>query len=561
MEEQDLRVSLLDRLVQHARTTARYSVFYGHGRDRYDVRGRTAHEVLFNVANGSCRGPSTQQGYSPFSTWTRGLAWAMLGFAEELEFVETLPAAALDGCGGRDEVTSTLLEAARATCDRYIEDAAADGIPYWDTGAPGLAEMEGWRGRPADPFNDHEPVDSSAAAIAAQGLLRLGRAMGKRGDGQAATRYEQAGLRIADVLFDESGPYLSTDETHQGLLLHSVYHWPNGWDHVPAGAKVPRGESSMWGDYHAREVALYLKRLAEGETVPHVLRRGRDSRCDERGAEPVSAPRRRTALITGGTRGIGLGIARALASEGWALALCGQRAEADVSDVLADLRQSAPSVDYVAADLARADDRARLLEAVRARVGAVNALVNNAGRAPRVRADLLDATEESFEDLIRTNLQGPYFLTQAIARDQVAARQADFGFDATIVFVTSVSAEMVSVNRGEYCVSKAGLSMAARLFAVRLAGHGIPVFEVRTGDHRDRHDGAGAGPLRRVDRGRPRARATLGAAGGRRAGRRRAGARRRALLDGLGRVRGRRVVAAAAVRTRAREAMSQSRER
>jgi hypothetical protein len=265
LEEQDLRVSLLDRLVQHARTTARYSVFYGQGRDRYDVRGRTAHEVLFNVANGSCRGPSTQQGYSPFSTWTRGLAWAMLGFAEELEFIETLPAAALDGCGGRDEVTSTLLEAARATCDRYIEDAAADGVPYWDTGAPGLAQMEGWRGRPADPFNDHEPVDSSAAAIAAQGLLRLGRVMGKRGDAQAATRYEQAGLRIADVLFDESGPYLSTDENHQGLLLHSVYHWPNGWDHVPAGAKVPRGESSMWGDYHAREVALYLKRLAEGQ--------------------------------------------------------------------------------------------------------------------------------------------------------------------------------------------------------------------------------------------------------------------------------------------------------
>jgi hypothetical protein len=264
MEEQDLRVSLLHRLVQHARSTARYSVFYGKGRDRYDLRGRVAHEIVFNVANGSCRGPSTQQGYAPFSTWTRGLAWAMLGFAEELEFLATLPAAALDACGGRDEVESWMLEAARATCDRYLEDTAADGIPYWDTGAPGLADLPGWRDRPADPFNDCEPVDSSAAAIAAQGLLRLAHLLASRGQAGDATRYEQAGLLVAEVLFDEAGPYLSTDANHQGLLLHSVYHWPNGWDHVPPGAAIPRGESSMWGDYHAREVALYIKRLAEG---------------------------------------------------------------------------------------------------------------------------------------------------------------------------------------------------------------------------------------------------------------------------------------------------------
>ena len=265
MEEQDLRVNLLDRLVQHARTTARYSVFYGQGRDQYDIRGRVAHEILFNAANGSCRGPSTQQGYSPFSTWTRGLAWALLGFAEQMEFVETLPPHALESCGGREPVLATMLEAARATGDRYLEDAAADGVPYWDTGAPGLARMEGWRGRPADPFNEHEPVDSSAAAIAAQGLLRLARVLARRGEAQAAARYEQAGLRIADVLFDESGPYVSTDEQHQGLLLHAVYHWPNAWDHVPEGSKIPRGESCMWGDYHARELALYLKRLAEGK--------------------------------------------------------------------------------------------------------------------------------------------------------------------------------------------------------------------------------------------------------------------------------------------------------
>ncbi len=257
-EEQDAQVSLLDRLLQHARATARYNVFYGRGHGPFDVRGRVAHESLFNPANGTYRGPSTQQGYSPFSTWTRGLAWAMLGFAEELEF---LASAAEDD--GSDDVRELMLEAARATCDFYVETAAcADGVPYWDTGAPGLPALGEWGARPSDPFNDREPVDSSAAAIAAQGLLRLGRFLDKQGDD--GSRYWQAGLRVAETLFDDAGPYLSTDPVHQGLLLHSVYHWPNGWDHVPPGAHVPRGESSQWGDYHARELALYLKRLATG---------------------------------------------------------------------------------------------------------------------------------------------------------------------------------------------------------------------------------------------------------------------------------------------------------
>ena len=136
---------------------------------------------------------------------------------------------------------------------------------------------------------------------------------------------------------------------------------------------------------------------------------------------------------------------------------------------------------YLRGDLAQRDDRVRIAAEARAHLGAINALVNNAGRAPRVRADLLEAAEDSFEELMRTNLQGPYFLTQAIARDQVEQRRADPSFVASIVFVTSVSAEMASPNRGEYCVSKAGLSMAARLFAVRLAEHGIPVYEVRPG--------------------------------------------------------------------------------
>jgi hypothetical protein len=263
VEEQDQDVSLLLRLVEHARATAQWSVYYGTGRDSYDVRGRVAHESLFNAKNGSYRGPNSQQGYSPFSTWTRGLAWAMLGFAEQLEFVETLNDEELQPFGGRGAVETFLREAACATCDRYIEAAAADGVPYWDDGAPGLAALPGWQDRPADPFNDHEPVDSSAAAIGAQGLLRLARYLKTRAeDGK---RYEQAGLRVLDTLFDDAAPYLSQDPKHQGLLLHSVYHRPNGWDYVPKGAKTPRGESSQWGDYHAREAALYVQRLAKGE--------------------------------------------------------------------------------------------------------------------------------------------------------------------------------------------------------------------------------------------------------------------------------------------------------
>ena len=191
--------------------------------------------------------------------------------------------------------------------------------------------------------------------------------------------------------------------------------------------------------------------------------------------------KRRVALITGGTRGIGLGIARALARDGWDLALCGVRAREEVVEELGKLAAHGVNAEYWPADISRQTDRAALVESVMTRFGALNALVNNAGRAPRVRADLLDATEDSFEELLRTNLQGPYFLTQAVAQRMIEKVSADMAFSATIVFITSVSAEMASPNRGEYCVSKAGLSMAARLFAVRLALHRIPVYEVRPG--------------------------------------------------------------------------------
>ncbi len=262
MEEGDRPVSLLARLVDHARATFEHAVFKGGGRDVWDVRGRCAQESVFDTVSGAYRCPATQQGWSPFTTWTRGLAWVMLGAAEELEFLATLTDAALEPVGGRDALEGLLLEMARATSDYYLAQTAADGVPYWDTGAPDLAALGDWRGRPADPFNDHEPVDSSAAAIAAQGLIRLGHALSERGDADGAT-YTAAGLTVLRTLLDE--PYLSTDGPHEGLLLHSVYHRPNGWDPVPAGRKVPCGEASLWGDYHLREAALLVRRLARGE--------------------------------------------------------------------------------------------------------------------------------------------------------------------------------------------------------------------------------------------------------------------------------------------------------
>lgn len=258
--ENDRTTSLLERAVHHALATARYSVYYGEGRDRYDVWGRTAHESIFNTNDGNYRCPNSQQGYSGFTTWTRGLAWAMTGFAEQLEYLDALDKTELEPFGGHGHLAGIYLKAARATCDFYIGNTPSDGIPYWDTGAPGLHRLGDYLNRPADPFNAFEPVDSSAAVIGAQGLLRLGHYLKAHGH-EDANRYWQAGLTVLDTLLDE--PYLSAAPNHQGLILHSVYHRPNGWDYVPPGAKIPYGESSMWGDYHAREVALYLKRVIE----------------------------------------------------------------------------------------------------------------------------------------------------------------------------------------------------------------------------------------------------------------------------------------------------------
>ncbi|MFM1921121.1 MAG: hypothetical protein RLZZ303_2755 [Candidatus Hydrogenedentota bacterium] len=255
MGENDARISLLQRAAEHLLNTAKFNVYYGEGRDHYDVAVRVVHESIFNVTDGRYRCPSTQQGYSPFSTWTRGLAWVMLGAAEQLETLVRFESEL------QDQVGVELLRMARATCDFYLEHTAADGIPYWDTGAPGLLHLGDWRKSKSQPDNPHEPVDSSAAAIAAQALLRLGKHLGEE-------RYTQAGLQVLDTLL--SPPYLSDDPAHQGLLLHAVYHRPNCWDYIPEGKHVPQGESCLWGDYHLMEAAVLAQRMSRGDCFTYL---------------------------------------------------------------------------------------------------------------------------------------------------------------------------------------------------------------------------------------------------------------------------------------------------
>jgi len=191
--------------------------------------------------------------------------------------------------------------------------------------------------------------------------------------------------------------------------------------------------------------------------------------------------KKKVALITGGGRGIGLGVARCLAAEGCDLAVCGVREEAAIEDALGELRGLGADVLYCQADVSDADARSEMIGQIQERFGRLNVLVNNAGVAPNVRADITEATEESFERVMRINLQGPYFLTQAVANWMIAQRQADAQFEACIVNVGSISATVASPSRGEYCLSKAGIAMATQLWAVRLGEEGIPVYEIRPG--------------------------------------------------------------------------------
>ena len=187
------------------------------------------------------------------------------------------------------------------------------------------------------------------------------------------------------------------------------------------------------------------------------------------------------ALVTGGTRGIGLGIATTLASDGYDLVLCGRRTEAEVSESIDALKALGAGVLYCRGDIADLKTHADLLANVKERLGRLDLLVNNAGIAPTERKDILEASEESYDRVMAVNLKAPYFLTQAVANWMIEQRSAVDDFRGAIVFVTSVSADTASVARGEYCVSKAGLSMAAQLWAVRLAEFDLPVYEIRPG--------------------------------------------------------------------------------
>lgn len=187
------------------------------------------------------------------------------------------------------------------------------------------------------------------------------------------------------------------------------------------------------------------------------------------------------ALVTGGSRGIGLGIARCLVTEGYQLAINGVREESAAAESLDALRQLGASVVYARGDVGDENDRQKIVDTVREAYGRIDLLVNNAGVAPKERADILDAGSESFDRLMRINLRGPYFLTQSIAKWMVELHGEDSDYRGCIVNVSSVSATVASVNRGDYCISKAGVAMATKLWAARLAEYGIDVYEVQPG--------------------------------------------------------------------------------
>jgi 3-oxoacyl-[acyl-carrier protein] reductase len=189
----------------------------------------------------------------------------------------------------------------------------------------------------------------------------------------------------------------------------------------------------------------------------------------------------RVALITGGSRGIGFGIAIELAKNGFDLAINGTRSSTDTDDAIKKLKAHGNEVIYCMGNISLSSERENILRQVKQHYGKLHVLVNNAGVAPKERKDILDATEESFDDVISTNLKGAYFLTQKAAKWMIEQQKNDQQFMGCVINISSISATVVSVNRGEYCISKAGLSMATQLFAVRLGEFNIPVFEVRPG--------------------------------------------------------------------------------
>jgi 3-oxoacyl-[acyl-carrier protein] reductase len=191
--------------------------------------------------------------------------------------------------------------------------------------------------------------------------------------------------------------------------------------------------------------------------------------------------KKRVAFITGGSRGIGLGIALQLAEAGFDLAINGVRDAAAVAPTVEKLKSYGGRVIYCQGDVASATARAAMIGQIKKELGSLHILVNNAGIAPRERKDILEATEQSFTEVITTNLQGPYFLTQAVANYMIGQQKNDAGFKGAIINISSISATVASVNRGEYCIAKAGVAMTTQLFAARLGEYNIPVYEVRPG--------------------------------------------------------------------------------
>lgn len=190
---------------------------------------------------------------------------------------------------------------------------------------------------------------------------------------------------------------------------------------------------------------------------------------------------KKNVLITGGSRGIGLGIAKELAALGCNLAINGVRPETEVVETLDMLRQSGTKIIYCQGDVSSAGDRSKIFQGVLDEFKTINILVNNAGVAPKNRADLLEVSEESYDRLMNINLRGPFFLTQMVASHMASQKVTDSDFQGSIINISSVSAIMASPNRGEYCISKAGMSMMTKLFAVKLGEHDIPVYEVQPG--------------------------------------------------------------------------------
>jgi 3-oxoacyl-[acyl-carrier protein] reductase len=190
---------------------------------------------------------------------------------------------------------------------------------------------------------------------------------------------------------------------------------------------------------------------------------------------------KKVVMVTGAARGIGYAIAQKFAAEAYDIAVLDVLPEEDAAKNMDGLKKCGAKVLYFKGDVGNPADRAAMLDAVKKTFGGLNVLVNNAGVSPKVRADILDATEESYERVMRINLQGPYFLTQLAARFMIEQKKKDGSFQGCVINISSISAATASIGRGEYCISKAGVSMATQLWSVRLAQFGIPVYEIRPG--------------------------------------------------------------------------------